>query len=98
MTKEGRNPISEAVRPDEADRADDARQAARSVLGFRVCFVIRHSSFVIWRMPVFRYQAIDRRGRNLSGIMPALDESNLEQRLKRIGLWLTTAILERPGN
>ena len=48
-------------------------------------------------MPVFRYQAIDRRGRNLTGVMPALDESNLEQRLKRIGLWLTTAMLERPG-
>ncbi len=49
-------------------------------------------------MPVFRYQAIDRRGRNLTGVMPALDESNLEQRLKRIGLWLTTAMLERPGS
>jgi type IV pilus assembly protein PilC len=48
-------------------------------------------------MPVFRYQAIDRRGRSLTGVMPALDESNLEQRLKRIGLWLTTAMLERPG-
>jgi len=48
-------------------------------------------------MPIFRYQAIDRRGRSLTGVMPALDESNLEQRLKRIGLWLTTAMLERSG-
>src|SRR5437867_1824369 len=46
-------------------------------------------------MPVFRYQAIDKRGRNLSGMMPALDESNLEMRLKHIGLWLTEAALEK---
>src|ERR1043166_4859635 len=29
-------------------------------------------------MPVFRYEAIDKRGRSLTGMMPALDESNLD--------------------
>jgi type IV pilus assembly protein PilC len=47
-------------------------------------------------MPVFRYQAIDKRGRSLGGVMPALDESNLERRLKGLGLWLTEAALEKP--
>lgn len=47
-------------------------------------------------MPVFRYQAIDKRGRNLGGLMPALDEPNLEARLKGLGLWLTEATLEKP--
>ena len=47
-------------------------------------------------MPVFRYQAIDRRGCDLNGVMPANDESNLEHKLKSLGLWLTDAILERP--
>jgi type IV pilus assembly protein PilC len=46
-------------------------------------------------MPVFRYEAIDKRGRSLTGMMPALDESNLEMRLKHIGLWLTEAALEK---
>ncbi len=46
-------------------------------------------------MPVFRYQAIDKRGRNLSGIMPAHDEMNLEVKLKTFGLWLTEAAVER---
>src|ERR1051326_5215266 len=46
-------------------------------------------------MPVYRYQAIDARGRNLSGLMPASDESALELRLKTIGLWLTEAALEK---
>jgi type IV pilus assembly protein PilC len=45
-------------------------------------------------MPVFRYQAIDKRGRNLAGLMPAHDESNLELRLRGLGLWLTDATLE----
>jgi type II secretory pathway component PulF len=46
-------------------------------------------------MPVFRYQAIDKRGRKLGGLMPALDEPNLEVRLKTLGLWLTEATLEK---
>jgi type IV pilus assembly protein PilC len=48
-------------------------------------------------MPVYRYQAVDRRGRNLSGLMPAHDESNLEQKLKALGLWLTEVTREQPG-
>lgn len=48
-------------------------------------------------MPVYRYQAVDRRGRNLKGLMPALDETNLEQKLKLAGLWLTEADMERPS-
>ena len=47
-------------------------------------------------MPVFRYQAIDKRGRYLNGLMPALDEPNLEVRLRGLGLWLTDAALEKP--
>src|SRR6266852_4144223 len=48
-------------------------------------------------MPVYRYQAIDSRGRNLAGMMPATDESNLEGKLKALGLWLTEAAMERVG-
>ena len=48
-------------------------------------------------MPVFRYEAIDKHGRSLSGLMPAMDESNLEQRLRHIGLWLTEAALDKVG-
>jgi type IV pilus assembly protein PilC len=48
-------------------------------------------------MPVFRYQAIDKRGRDLRGLMQAADESGLEQKLKNIGLWLTEATMERPS-
>lgn len=48
-------------------------------------------------MPVFRYQAIDKRGRSLSGVMPAQDEPNLQKKLKDLGLWLTESALERPG-
>ena len=48
-------------------------------------------------MPVFRYQAIDRRGRGLNGVMPANDESNLEHKLKQLGLWLTDAFVEKPA-
>src|ERR1051325_5371906 len=47
-------------------------------------------------MPVFRYQAIDKRGRNLSGMMPAHDESKLDEKLKAIGLWLIEAAMEKP--
>jgi type IV pilus assembly protein PilC len=46
-------------------------------------------------MPVFRYQAVDKRGRNLAGMMQAHDEPNLEQKLKTFGLWLTHAALDR---
>ena len=46
-------------------------------------------------MPVFRYQAIDKRGRSLGGVMPALDESGLERRLKGLGLWLTEAVAQK---
>src|SRR5690349_85511 len=48
-------------------------------------------------MPVFRYQAIDRKGRGLAGVMLASDEPNLEYKLKAIGLWLTDARIERPA-
>ena len=47
-------------------------------------------------MPVFQYEAVDRRGRTLTGIMPASDESNLEQKLRNAGLWLTQSELQRP--
>jgi type IV pilus assembly protein PilC len=49
-------------------------------------------------MPLYRYQAIDKRGRNLNGLMPAQDEANLQERLKDLGLWLTEAVMERPGS
>jgi type IV pilus assembly protein PilC len=48
-------------------------------------------------MPVYKYQAIDKRGRKMGGMMPALDESNLDQKLKTLGLWLTDAEMERPA-
>ena len=48
-------------------------------------------------MPVYRYQAVDKRGRTLSGLMPAHDESNLEQKLKALGLWLTEVDREQAG-
>jgi len=48
-------------------------------------------------MPVFRYAAVDRRGRELSGQMPAHDENNLDEKLRNIGLWLTEAVQEKPA-
>jgi len=48
-------------------------------------------------MPVYRYEAVDRRGRHLNGLMPATDESNLDRNLKGLGLWLTEAVMERSG-
>jgi type II secretory pathway component PulF len=36
-------------------------------------------------MPVFRYQAVNERGRSIQGVMPAQDESNLEEKLKAVG-------------
>jgi len=47
-------------------------------------------------MPVFNYEAVDRRGRTLTGVMPAPDETSLEQKLRNAGLWLTQADLQRP--
>lgn len=48
-------------------------------------------------MPIFQYEAIDRRGRTLTGTMPAMDETTLEQKLRNTGLWLTEAGLQRVG-
>lgn len=48
-------------------------------------------------MPEFRYQAIDKRGRNLNGNMLAHDETDLQKKLKETGLWLTEAVLARAG-
>jgi len=42
-------------------------------------------------MPVFQYSAINKDGRNISGTMPAADESGLDQKLRDAGLWLTDA-------
>jgi type IV pilus assembly protein PilC len=49
-------------------------------------------------MPVFRYQAIDKRGRNLNGMMTAPDEAELQEKLKRLDLWLTEAVVEQSGS
>src|ERR1035441_959178 len=46
-------------------------------------------------MPVWAYQAIDKGRHSLGGVMPAHDESNLELRLKGLGLWLTDATVEK---
>src|SRR5262245_2156330 len=47
-------------------------------------------------MPVFRYQAIDDKGKGVSGTMAAQDEAILEDRLKGIGVWLLEANMEAP--
>jgi type II secretory pathway component PulF len=47
-------------------------------------------------MPLYKYEALDARGRSLSGMMPAQDESNLELKLKEAGLWLTEADVHWP--
>jgi type IV pilus assembly protein PilC len=47
-------------------------------------------------MPVYQYEAVDRRGRNMTGSMPADDESNLEQKLRNAGLWLTVVSVQKP--
>lgn len=47
-------------------------------------------------MPLYKYEALDARGRSLSGTMPAQDESNLELKLKEAGLWLTEAVVHWP--
>jgi type IV pilus assembly protein PilC len=46
-------------------------------------------------MPVYRYQAIDHRGKSRSGSMPAPDESTLFTKLHTAGLWLTDAHKQR---
>jgi len=47
-------------------------------------------------MPVYRYEAIDEKGRGINGMMPAHDESNLEEKLKSIGVWLIEATMQAP--
>jgi type IV pilus assembly protein PilC len=49
-------------------------------------------------MPAFRYQTIDKLGRSLTGVMPARDEMDLEQKLRELGLWLTESAMERSGS
>jgi type IV pilus assembly protein PilC len=48
-------------------------------------------------MPIFKYEAVDERGKRMRGAMPAVDESQLEQRLKEARLWLTEAAIDRPA-
>ena len=48
-------------------------------------------------MPLYQYQAIDRRGRTHAGSMPAPDEPALEQKLRNAGLWATDVDLKRIG-
>jgi type IV pilus assembly protein PilC len=47
-------------------------------------------------VPLYEYQAIDKRGRNLTGVMPAEDELSLDVKLKDAGLWLTDANVTWP--
>ena len=47
-------------------------------------------------MPVFNYQAIDAKGRTSKGTTTAHDESGLEEKLKKIGLWLIEATVDAP--
>ena len=47
-------------------------------------------------MPLYEYQAVDKRGRNLTGVMPAEDELSLDSKLKDAGLWLTDANITWP--
>ena len=42
-------------------------------------------------MPVFKYQAVDVKGRGVDGSMVAYDEINLESKLKAIDMWLIEA-------
>jgi type II secretory pathway component PulF len=46
-------------------------------------------------MPVFTYTAVDDRGRQHRGTMPALSESQLEEKLGTTGVWLLEAIQQR---
>ena len=42
-------------------------------------------------MPIFNYQAVDRTGRTVTGQMPALSETLLEEKLSETGVWLVDA-------
>ena len=44
-------------------------------------------------MPLYTYQAIDRKGQHLTGEMPARNEATLEQKLKENEVWLLEAKL-----
>lgn len=46
-------------------------------------------------MPIYSYIGIDRWGRNVTGRMPADDETNLEEKLHTLGLWLVEAKREK---
>lgn len=48
-------------------------------------------------MAAFQYFAVDRTGRHIRGRMDAVNEADLEQRLKRMGLDLVTSRLRRSG-
>jgi len=48
-------------------------------------------------MPEFRYQAIDKQGRQLAGLLAARDEKDLTEKLKKLGLWLVESAMERPA-
>jgi type IV pilus assembly protein PilC len=47
-------------------------------------------------MPVYQYNAVDKRGKTLRGTMPAQDEANLAEKLKDAGLWLSDVIVHWP--
>lgn len=49
-------------------------------------------------MAAFKYSAVDRAGRQVRGRMDAANESDLEQRLRRMGLDLITSRLRSPTN
>lgn len=42
-------------------------------------------------MPNYGYEGIDRSGRNVAGKMAAVDETELEEKLRALGLWLVRA-------
>lgn len=42
-------------------------------------------------MPSYGYVGVDRSGRNISGKMVAVDETELEEKLQGLGLWLVSA-------
>jgi type II secretory pathway component PulF len=46
-------------------------------------------------VPIFHYRGIDRSGRSVVGVMEAVDEAGLEERLKGIGYWLVDASPQR---
>ncbi len=48
-------------------------------------------------MPVFKYIAVDERGKRMRGAMPATDEPQLEQRLREARLWLIQAVIDKPA-